>query len=289
MEVPMIASYRDPRYAASLRIEHLRERAGALTEEIPAELRTTYARRVARSSAGAVALAGFAATGIASLADALSHRPASTFATTPTAMFLGAVVASLATYAITRAVAAIRFERRVRATFDANGDELVQLARLESHSVRRAAVRLASRGERASLALPLAGLGLLAPLAIHFVVFCVLSIGKEAGSSRFSSFDWWIGATLLLVGLAHLVLAYQAWRFASKVVATPTWSLEHRNPMDGWGALGWTVAGSLVPGLIAIAIPPVLVFLTGLVFVPASFRFMYRRALQERLLLEAEA
>lgn len=285
----MIASYRDPRYAASLRIEHLRERAGALTDEIPAEVRTTYARRVARSSAGAVAIAGFVVTGIASLADALSHRSASTFAPSPTALFLGAIVASLTTYAIARAVAAIRFEGRVQATFDAGGDELVQLARLESHGVRRAAVRLASRGERASLALPLAGIGLLAPLAIHFVVFCLLSLGQGNGSSRFSSFDWWIGCTLLLVGIAHLVLAYQAWRFANKIAATPTGNLEHRNPMDGWGALGWTVAGSLVPGLIAIAIPPVLVFLTGLVFVPLSFRTMYRRALQERLLLEAEA
>lgn len=282
----MIASYRDPRYAASIRIEHLRERSGALTEEIPTELRTTYARRVARKSAGIVAVTGFVLTGLVTLADAIPPSRAHAFMT-PTGTFLGAILVSLVTYAIARVAAAARFEHHVRATFDTSGDELVHLALLESDGVRRAALRLASRDERASLAWPLAGIGLLAPLAIHFLVFCVLSLGSNSGSLRTDSFDWWIGATLLLVGIAHLVLAYQAWRFASAVAATPTATLEHHNPVNPWGVLGWTVVGSLLPGLIAIAIPPVLVAVTGMLFIPATFRFMYQRALEERAALEA--
>lgn len=283
----MIASYRDPRYAASIRIEHLLEGSGALAEEIPTELRTIHSRRVARTSAGLVAVAGFTVTALQTGLQAIPRPPIVGLSVSPTVLLLGAVAASLVTYAIARVVAPLRFESQVRATLDAGGDELTRLARMESDGLRHAAVRIASRRERASLALPLAGLGLLAPLAMHFLVFCALSIDKER--LDLGAFDWWIGASLLLVGVAHAVLAFMAWRFASKIAATPTRSLHGGSPVSGWAALGWTVVGSLVPGVIALAIPPVLVFLTGALFIPASFGFLYRRALRERVALESAA
>ena len=59
------------------------------------------------------------------------------------------------------------------------------------------------------------------------------------------------------------------------------------SPVGGWAALGWTVLGSLLPVLIAIAIPPVIVFLTGALFVPYSFNAMHRRLVEERDILDS--
>ena len=55
-----------------------------------------------------------------------------------------------------------------------------------------------------------------------------------------------------------------------------------------WGkALGLTVAISAVPGLLLLAVPPLLTAITGIVFIPLLFIRMWRRLLEERAVLEA--
>lgn len=283
----MIPSYRDPRYAASIRLEQLQERGRELGDQIPAEIRTIHARRSARSAAGTSAVLGFFLVALLTgwnFLVASSERDPDVH---PTFVLASAVLATIVIYGVTYHRAKRRFDSLVLASFDTSEDALAQVARLESDGVRRAAARITSRGERSSLALPLAGLGLLGPLTIHLVVWLVLHIGDMDSTRWVRSFDWWIAATLFLVGIAHGVLAYQAWRFAGIAEQMPTRRLEVESPIGGWAALGWTVLGSLLPGLIALAIPPVIVFLTGALFVPYSFNAMHRRLVEERDILES--
>lgn len=286
----MIASYRDPRYAASIRIEQLRERRRDAPDAVPEEVTQIHARRVARSVAGAAAIAGFVLMALASLGGARwFFGPA--YGVSPTLVLIAAVVLSLCAYVVARAVAASRFERRVRAAFDGSGDELSRLARLESGAVRSAAVRLAGEGERRSIALPMVGISLLAPLAMHLVVCCVVGGAASSGVRPvgwlLGSFDWWIAASLVLVGVAHVVLACLCVVFARDVERASLAQLEAGSPASGWRVLGWTVLASLVPGVIAFLIPPVVTFLTGVLFIPWMFSSMHRRASSERRALAA--
>lgn len=283
----MIASYRDPRYAASIRIQQIQERSKDRPEGVPEEITRIHARRVARTAAGIVAIAGFAAMVIAVLVGVFWLGRGGVAGVHPTLFLAGAVALSIVTYVVARIAAASRFERRVWASFDGAQDELSRLARIEDDSVRRAAVRLAGAGEKTSVALPMAGVSLLAPLSIHLVVWSVL--GGHVGSERWlEGFDGWIGASLLLVGIAHATLAYLCGRFADKVGASSLVALSHRSPMSGWAAFGWTVLASCLPGIVALAIPPMIVAATGIVFIPYMFRFMHGRVVDERTALELD-
>lgn len=281
----MLPSYRDPRYAASVRLEQLQESGGELRDQIPSEIRAIHARRVARSAAGATAVSGFV---LVALATAWNGLTSSSFrAPAPTFVLLGAALASIAVYVALHLYASAHFDGLVLASFDKSEDTLAKLARMESDNIRRAAARLVASNERASVGLPLAGVGLLAPLTIHLGVWALINAGRPDPMRWIQAFDWWIAATLILVGVAHGVLVYLAWRFARIAAESPTRHLERQRPVGGWAALGWTVAGSLLPGIIAIAIPPVIVFLTGALFVPYSFHAMHRRLVEERNLLES--
>jgi hypothetical protein len=279
----MIASYRDPRYAASIRIQQMRERFGELEEGVPDTIVVIYARRVARMWAGGTAIAGFVAVVLAAILYGLSGSGAP--AVSPTFVLVDAVLLSLLVYAIALVAAGAAFRSRMSTSSD--GDELARAARLEDSSIRREAAREAASSERRSLALPMAGFSLLAPLSMHLAVWC-FSDHPGAGSERWlRSFDWWICASLILVGIAHLALAYLCMRFADEVEETSLAELERRSPRSGWAALGYAVLWSCLPGVVAIGIPVVLVAVTGLVFVPAMFWLMRRRVIAERVALGA--
>lgn len=280
----MIASYRDPRYAASIRLELLQEREGELREHIPNELRVIHARRAARTAGGAVAILGFAALVIVTLVWGFLPRHRVDGAPTLTLLFT--VSAALLTYALVYVVAGHRFDQLVLRAFDVNQDELSRIARIESGEIRALAARVVGRAESRSLSLPLAGIGLLAPLTMHLAIWIVTNAGRVTSNAWLLGFDWWIAASLALVGIAHVVLALQGARFASEAAKMPTYQLDHRSPVSGWAALGYTVVGSLLPGVFALAIPPLVVFATGIVFVPWMFWSMRRRLASERRLLE---
>jgi hypothetical protein len=90
------------------------------------------------------------------------------------------------------------------------------------------------------------------------------------------------------VGIAHVTLAVLSARFAEKVSKLRTSVLAEKMPMNGWTALLWTFFAAFLPGVVALAIPPVVVLVTGLPVVPVMFNHMYKRALQERHALSAE-
>jgi hypothetical protein len=281
----MIASYRDPRYAASLRMDLLRERLDRLSDEIPEELIQIHTRRVARSWAGGVAILGFLGMVAFAILRPLEDQPPEREVFHPTVALAFAVVASILVYAAARLIARWSFVGRVRSSLDGESDPLARLARIESDAIRHAAIEAVHSKEKRSIALPMCGISLLLPLSMHLAVWALWE------SDRFelhwvTSFDWWISASLILVGVAHLVLCGVSVYFAREVARSSTLLLEHKIPVSGWAALGLTIAGACLPGVIAIAIPPVLVAVTGALFVPAMFNFMHRRAIAERRALE---
>jgi hypothetical protein len=128
-----------------------------------------------------------------------------------------------------------------------------------------------------SLALPLAGASFLLPLTIHALV------GKLWGVDTDGS-DWWVQVSLVIVGHAHLVLGV--------VAARAGWRMGTSSATGGaivtsspWRALAWTTAAAGVPGVALYAIPPLMTFATGLVFVPAMYALAHHTAVHESDLL----
>jgi hypothetical protein len=112
-----------------------------------------------------------------------------------------------------------------------------------------------------SLALPLIGMSLVMPLTLHAVISLFL---HDA-----TGFEEWTRMSLVVVGHAHLALAALA--------GTAAWRMARgEQHLSGMKILFITVGVSCVPGVILLALPPVIVLATGLVFVPAMIAAMSR-------------
>jgi hypothetical protein len=117
-----------------------------------------------------------------------------------------------------------------------------------------------------SLMVPAAGIALVLPITLHLPV--VLALGDR------EAFDIWVAVSMWITGLAHLVFAFMsALRGYQLVAGKPAWS-----PRKIYTA---TVVTSCVPFLVLYAIPPVLVAVTALPFVPL-LRAMERIVNRER-------
>lgn len=120
--------------------------------------------------------------------------------------------------------------------------------------------------------LPAAALALLLPITLHLVV--ALASG-HAGTD----FDRWVRASAIITGLAHLMFAGLCMLRAHQLL--------RREPAISPGKiLGAVVATSCVPFVVLLAIPPVLVALTGAPLLPL-LRAMAPRIERERAELAA--
>lgn len=125
-----------------------------------------------------------------------------------------------------------------------------------------------------SLVLPTLGAALLLPLTLHLLVFRLLD-----GHSWASEFDDWVGLSLVITGPAHLVFAILSAVRASKLAI----GLPAPSPLKIYGL---TVAASCLPFVLLMAIPPVLVAITGLPILPLLYG-MERLIARERAALAA--
>jgi hypothetical protein len=117
-----------------------------------------------------------------------------------------------------------------------------------------------------SLMVPAAGISLILPLTLHLPV--VLTLTDHA------SFDTWVAVSMCITGLAHLVLAVaSAVRGYQLVMGKPAWTPR--------GIYVATVVTSCLPFIILYAIPPILVAITALPFLPL-LRAMDRLVVRER-------
>jgi hypothetical protein len=167
-----------------------------------------------------------------------------------------------------------------------SGNPSVDLARLQTVDPLRAACDLARSWERRSAALPMAAASLLAPLSLHAFVWFPLAHVQSLASGM-DDFGTWIGVSILIVGHAHLALLVCAVRWAYKLRSVETAKLRV-GLGRAWGTALLVSAGvACLPGIVLLAIPPLLVVVTGLAFVPLMY---HRTALaldRERRALEA--
>lgn len=134
---------------------------------------------------------------------------------------------------------------------------------------------LAGHLEPLSYSLPLVGLALVGPLSLHAPLFLL-------GNDGLRPLGGWIAMSGIVVGLAHVTLALLSLRFARRLYrGTLARTAEH----EALRAVGLTTLSACLPGILWLGIPPVLVAITGLLFVPAAFVVIERCCLRERALL----
>jgi hypothetical protein len=270
MRSPTVA-YRDSVDGARLRYEDLRERT---LEDlvVHADVSRVLAARTGRVWAGAAGIGGAVLMALCAAASAFVPRVVHV---SPTSVLLASWPMMGAAYVIGR----LAGERRQRAAAlpPATGDVHADLARLE-RAVRAAPIRaLAVRIERASTGLPMVAVGLLAPLTLHAAFRVLIGVGPDL--------DEWIRLSLVLVGHAHLVLAYLLWRLATKACGLAVAELRREGRRARWPILGLTVLASALPGALLFLIPPALTAVTGVAFIPLLTRIMLDKLGAERWIL----
>ena len=251
--------------------------------------RRVAGRRMGRAWAGALALAcGLVAfaVGLASLpADSRSEQELHDWAA---ALLLLAPLLGVGALLCGRALAGARLAQVLDLPPRLTGDVAADLARIEAADPLRASREVAMRWERMSVALPIAATSILAPLTLHGVVFCtVTAVSGGLGASAIDAFGTWIGLSALIVGHAHVAVLVGAVRWAYRLRATPTAQLR-RDLHKHWGSTLLVAVGlSCIPGVVLLGIPPLLVAITGVAFLPAAYGMAARAVAHERIALEA--
>jgi hypothetical protein len=269
--------YRDDTDGARIHYEELCEAWDAARKAF-ARAESVHARRTARIWAGTAGILGAAA--IAGTTAARYLAEAKALEGVPTALLLVSWLAMAVAYAAGIAVADVRlraFVDRPRRT----GDPRTDACRLEEALPEIDQRARVDAMERASVALPMIAAALLVPLSIH-LPFYVLAGKAVAG------FDAWIACSGVVVGHAHLALAYLSWSFAQKARRATVFEVAAGKAGSGWTAWLITVAVSALPGVVLLAIPPALTLATGLLFIPAMFGVMKRRIVRERRALRVD-
>jgi len=106
----------------------------------------------------------------------------------------------------------------------------------------------------AGLAVPIAGIALIGPLTLHMPFALLLGSGTR-------TFDDWVIVSAGITGPAHLAFAAMSMQRASRLArGKPAW-----RPGSIYAI---TLIVSCVPFIVLFAIPPILVALTGLPFLP---------------------
>lgn len=285
----MVLAYRSDEDVLKARLSALLDERSAEVANTSDRLRDVYAKRMARAVSGGVAAIGGAAVLLGGAARGL--RSHSWFgmghehsgALTP--ILLGSMAAAALSYLPARELAKRGFRRALEGELSLSGSARIDLVRVERAQPRRLARRLVEAAERASASLPLLGMALLAPLSIHFVVALALSGGHL--ERWIEGFDAWISMSAAIAGFAHLVLAILAIRFGSKIGEKSTEELDAHPAQEGWSAVKITALASLVPGVVLYLVPPILISLTGLLFVPLSYAAVTRALVRERQALDA--
>lgn len=240
-------------------LEDYRERLA----EVPRELRALYARRIGRVAAGIAASSTMVVLALCTFDLQVQLTPL---------IGAGWVLATAALF-MGRFLGGREFDRRLRQAAEPGADPLRDIDRLGRETPERRARDMVSRYERASLGAPLVGLSLLLPLTIHLAVF-----GMVGAPGGVAAFDLWIRMSAFLVGFAHVALASMAWALSGELARGEARSLRY----NASNVIGYTMLAGCVSGVIAIGLPPIIVAVTALLFVPLIFAWATGAARRER-------
>ncbi len=275
--------YRSADEALRRRRDELIARRQLEMDTLPDAIPAVYVRRRARIMAGA---AGITCAVFMTLCAALRREGLTT-------ILHMSWVCMAAVYLFTRETARHQVRTLLERVFAPTGSVLDDVDRLEGLSPARVIKDLADRIEWRSVALPMTALALLLPLSLHYLVVTTLNVGLPDGRD----FDGWISLSLLFVGHCHVVLSYQAWRFARQIRdAGDVFTVGLIADRSGWQAWGLTIVSSMVAGILLLVVVPIagialvivapaVVAATGLVFIPSMFARMGKKIREERLLL----
>jgi hypothetical protein len=184
-------------------------------------------------------------------------------------------------YCVARGMAWWHLRRLGKKIYRSTEDVFEEIARLETGGLTHFAVKRASYYEVSSFAWLLVVFSLLAPLTLHLLFsLAFLSVGP-------SSFNGWIRISLLVVGHSHLVLLVLSILHIIQTKRELDRGIRCRGSSRGFKALLWTTLASALPGIVLFCIPPALVFLTGIIFVPWIFSWAHNRMVEERRILES--
>lgn len=231
--------------------------------------RRVMRRRFARTVGGFVATTGaLLAFGLAWAGMLMPYPRDHTLSAAATIVLLGSWGAGALAALVTWTVAGRWIGRSTDPPLELTGNAAVDLARVDALDPERFGVTRAAASERLSVATPMAAIALLTPLTLHWIVWTAL--GTSPSWSHLSDFGDWIGISGVLVGHSHLAVLVGGVRWA--------WTLRDRPAVELSGAsahwivtLAAAVGLACLPGIVLYAIPPVLVAVTGLAFMPAAY------------------
>lgn len=286
----MVLAYRNDEDVLQARLGVLLDDRGAEVAGVSSELREVYARRVARAVAGGVASLGGLAMLVGGALRCLAtpsvfSGQAERTDGSLTALLGGSILAGALAYVPARCLAQRAFDRSMHRALALSGNVRIDLVRVERAQPRRIARDLIAGNETSSAALPLVAAALVAPLALHFLVWLMVAFASSA--PHLGTFDAWIAWSAPIAGLAHLVLAMLAALFGLRLPGKSTAELRLKPAQEGWFALGITCVAGMMPGALLILVPPILIGVTGIVFIPASFYLMNRAIVRERESVDA--
>jgi len=253
----LATDYRDPRGAMAARWERAQE-ANAPHLEPALKLAELYGRSAGRIAGAVTAALLVVAAFVSALVELGVHEVSSS----PTLLLLLAFPAAIPAYFITRAAAMRSFRRELRSRLEVSGDlhavevlegGLLTLARRRLEDVRVL-----------GLSLPLAAVALAGPLLLHFMVYLVAE-SATFSPIRLEQFSLWIGASAMMVGVAHAALVVLSHDYVTQLVrgvARRRWWVP---------SLGWTTLASMIPGVLALGIPVLLTLMTGAVIIPLMY------------------
>src|SRR5262249_16897706 len=211
---------------------------------LPAVVPRGYVRRGAPVFPGAVGIgcAAFMAVSAAARREGL------------TTILQASWLLMASTYGLARIAAQTYVRRALERAFTPGASAAGDVLRFESLTPALVVRELAERIEWRSVAMPMTALSLFLPLTLHYLVAGMLRVSVPDGHD----FDGWISLSLLFVGHCHLVLAYQAWRFARVLRGTrDVFSVGLIADRSGWHAWGITILSSLVAGVLLLLIVPI--------------------------------
>ena len=143
---------------------------------------------------------------------------------------------------------------------------------------------LSEAQERTSVSRPLMALSLLLPISLHGAVALMFAL-LTGTPDVVRSFDVWIALTIVVVGHAHLVLAWHGWDLADRLERVADEEIMAEADRSSRAAFWWTVGASAIPGGLLYLIPPIITFVTGAAFCNGLYRLVAARVYQERALL----
>lgn len=272
----MSSAYRSAyEHIVGLRLAETKEVRAELTPLLPS-LRAVVRARIARIVAGSVGIAGAAAM-TACAVWFRGHDDAS-----PTYALLGSSIALVVVWILMRGGLGVSALLRRKASYDLklSGQLEEDIARIEATDPRSEVQRIEATAESLelpSIALPIAGISLLAPLLSHwlFVIVC--------GNETSREFSDWIRISLVIVGHAHIALVICGFLFAKRIKSLSLEGLGdmriHREWLKAWMI---TIGVSCLPGILLVLVPPLLVAVTGIAFIPIVWIALHRAVISER-------